>query len=240
LIDACSAVETRFGLTFIFLDATVFEGVVAVVAHAVVTSMVVVATGVGVAFEAVLFALVDVLAVLAVAAETRLAIALETAVNIGAFRVLGTSVEIGIFALVDVITLVAEVSEVLVARVACALVTPGSVRALRVVLVAIVGFVRALIDICTCVFAVADVAWLAATLVRAGGVGAHGIGVANVIVLFALINLHTSESIVLLQAIASVTHALVGPFRVFARRFGRALVCIQLTFVYILVAQASL
>jgi hypothetical protein len=239
LIDAFSAVVTRFVLTLIVLSAKIIEGVVAIVAHAVVTSMVVFATGVGVAFEAVLLALVDVGADLAVAAETRLAIALETAANICAFPVLGTIVETSIFALVDVVTFVAEVTEVLVARVAFAGVTPGSVRALRVVLVAPVGFVLALIDICTCVFAVAAVTWLAVALVRAGGVGAHAIGVANVLVLFALINLHTSEFIALLQAIASVTHALVGTFRVFARRLGRALVRVQLTFVYILVAQAS-
>ena len=53
-----------------------------------------------------------------------------------------------IFALVDIVTIVADVSEISVARVACAGVTPDSVIALRV-LVAFVGTLLTLINLDT-------------------------------------------------------------------------------------------
>ena len=89
---AFTAVLARLAATRIVLSAPRVEGVVAIVAHALVISWAVFATGVGVAFEAVLATLVHVFADLTVAAETRLAVTLETAANICTGRVLGTVV----------------------------------------------------------------------------------------------------------------------------------------------------
>ena len=91
LINASTAVGTSFVPTLVIFCATLTGGVVAVVAHTLVITWAVFASGVGMASD-LRFTLVDVGADLAVAAETLLAITLETAAKICAVCVLGTIV----------------------------------------------------------------------------------------------------------------------------------------------------